>query len=58
MEIEGLINGEDFSETLSRAKFEELNMDLFKKTLIPLAAAIKDANLNKNQIDEIVLVGK
>lgn len=36
IEIEDLADGQDFSETLSRAKFEELNMDLFKKTMKPV----------------------
>jgi len=34
--VESLIDSEDYSETLTRAKFEELNLDLFKKTLIPV----------------------
>lgn len=42
VEIESLFNGLDFSETLTRAKFEELNADLFKKTLIPVENVIKD----------------
>jgi len=57
IEIESFFNGEDFSETLTRAKFEELNMDLFKKTLQPVRNVLKDAKLDKNQIHEIVLVG-
>ena len=57
VEVEGLINGQDFSETLTRARFEELNNDLFKKTLGPVQTALDDAGLKKNQIDEIVLVG-
>jgi len=57
VEIESLIDGEDFSETLTRAKFEELNVDLFKKTLKPLAKVLKDAGLKKTDIHEIVLVG-
>ena len=36
IEIESFHKGEDFSEQLTRAKFEELNMDLFKKTLKPV----------------------
>ena len=36
MEVESLFEGEDFSETLTRAKFEELNMDLFRGTLKPV----------------------
>jgi hypothetical protein len=57
VEVEGLIDGQDFSERLTRAKFEELNMDLFKKCLAPLTAVIKDAGLKKTDIDEIILVG-
>lgn len=36
LEIEGLFNGIDFAETLTRARFEELCADLFKKTLTPV----------------------
>jgi heat shock protein 5 len=57
IEIESFHDGEDLIETLTRAKFEELNNDLFKKTLIPVQAALDDAKLKKNEIDEIVLVG-
>lgn len=57
IDIENFFEGTDFSESLSRAKFEELNIDLFKKTLGPVQQALDDAGLKKNQIDEIVLVG-
>ncbi|OXB71493.1 UNVERIFIED_CONTAM: hypothetical protein H355_011790 [Colinus virginianus] len=57
VEVEGLTEGVDLSETLTRAKFEELNKDLFKKTEGPLKQVLKDADLEKSQIDEIVLVG-
>lgn len=57
IEIDSFFDGNDFSETLSRAKFEELNMDLFKKTLKPVEQALKDAKLTKDQVDDIVLVG-
>ncbi|EER93587.1 hypothetical protein BDA96_01G123700 [Sorghum bicolor] len=57
VEIESLFDGVDFSEQLTRAKFEELNMDLFKKTLGPVKKAIADAKLKKSDIHEIVLVG-
>ena len=56
-EIEALMNGIDFSETLTRARFEELNMDLFKKTLSPVQKVLADAGLKKNEVDELVLVG-
>jgi len=57
LEIEAIIDGKDFSETLSRAKFEELNLKLFQKTLGPIKTVLEDADLKKDQVDEIVLVG-
>merc|ERR1711935_1136385 len=57
VEIEGILDGEDFSETLTRAKFEELCNDLFRKTLKPVGIVLKDSGLKKSEIDEIVLVG-
>ncbi|RAL62592.1 hypothetical protein DID88_004440 [Monilinia fructigena] len=57
IEIEAFHNGNDFSETLTRAKFEELNMDLFKKTLKPVEQVLKDAKVKKAEVDDIVLVG-
>merc|ERR1712195_71425 len=55
--IEGLIDGIDFEETLTRAKFEELCNDLFKNTLKPLDTVLSDGGLKKSEVDEIVLVG-
>merc|ERR1712230_304406 len=57
IEIEALFDGVDFSETLTRARFEEINNDLFKNTLGPVKQVLEDSGLKKNQIDEIVLVG-
>jgi len=57
VEVESMFEGEDFSETLTRAKFEELNMDLFKGTLKPVQKVLEDSDLSKKDIDEIVLVG-
>jgi heat shock protein 5 len=57
VEIESLAEGVDLSEPLTRARFEELNADLFKKTLGPVRKAMEDANMKKSDIDEIVLVG-
>jgi heat shock protein 5 len=57
VEIESLFDGVDFSEPLTRARFEELNNDLFRKTMGPVKKAMDDAGLQKSQIDEIVLVG-
>eukprot|EP00985_Skeletonema_marinoi_P001207 scaffold481_cov73-Skeletonema_marinoi.AAC.1 len=57
MEIEDLVPGYDFSETLSRAKFEELNDALFKKTLKPVQKVLEDAMLDIDEVNEIILVG-
>nr|KAF6314661.1 heat shock protein family A (Hsp70) member 5 [Myotis myotis] len=57
IEIESFFEGEDFSETLTRAKFEELNMDLFRSTMKPVQKVLEDSDLKKSDIDEIVLVG-
>merc|ERR1719210_2375906 len=57
IEVESLFEGEDFSETLTRAKFEELNMDLFRSTMKPVQKVMDDADMQKKDIDEIVLVG-
>merc|ERR1712028_254380 len=56
-EIEALFDGIDFSETLTRARFEELNNDFFKKTLGPVGKVMSDAGLKKSEVDELVLVG-
>merc|ERR1711865_1215995 len=57
IEIEALFDGKDMSETLTRARFEEINNDLFKNTLGPVKQVLEDSGLKKNQIDEVVLVG-
>ena len=57
IDCEALAKGEDFSTTISRAKFEELNSDLFKKTLTPVTQVLKDSGMSKNSIDQIILVG-
>ena len=55
--IEGIAEGIDFQETITRAKFEELCADLFKKTLKPVEQVLEDADMKKSELDEIVLVG-
>jgi heat shock protein 5 len=52
IEIESFEDGNDFSETLTRAKFEELNMDLLRKTMKPVEQVLKDAKVNKD-VDEV-----
>ena len=57
IEIEGIMDGIDLEETVTRARFEELCADLFKKTLTPVQTVLDDSGLKKSEIDEIVLVG-
>merc|ERR1719481_894989 len=57
IEIESFFEGEDFSETLTRAKFEELNMDLFRSTMKPVEQVLKDADMKVSEVNEIILVG-
>ncbi len=57
IEIDNLVPGLDFKETLTRARFEELCNDLFKKTIQPVEDVLKQSGLSKKEIDEIVLVG-
>ncbi|CAI0453796.1 unnamed protein product [Linum tenue] len=57
VEIDSFIQGMDFSEPLTRARFEDLNSDLFERTLEVVKSTMEDANVEKDEIDEIVLVG-
>ena len=57
VEIDSLFEGIDFYTSITRAKFEELNADLFKVTIEPVKKSLRDAKLDKAQIDDIVLVG-
>ncbi|KAF6003669.1 Luminal-binding protein 4 [Cyanidiococcus yangmingshanensis] len=57
IEIESIMNGKDLVEELTRARFENLNIDLFRKTLKPVETVLKDAKKEKKDIHEIVLVG-
>ncbi|VAI91312.1 unnamed protein product [Triticum turgidum subsp. durum] len=57
VEIESLFDGVDFSEPLTRARFEELNNDLFRKTMVPVKKAMSDAGLSKADIDEMLVGG-
>ncbi|XP_076591160.1 heat shock protein family A (Hsp70) member 8b [Chaetodon auriga] len=57
IEIDSLYEGIDFYTTITRARFEELNGDLFRGTLEPVEKALRDAKLDKAQIKDVVLVG-
>jgi len=57
VEVEALFEGIDFYTMITRARFEELNADLFRKTLEPVEKALNDSKLSKSEIHEIVMVG-
>ncbi|KAK9748932.1 hypothetical protein RND81_02G091300 [Saponaria officinalis] len=57
VDIDCLFDGIDFSSMLSRARFEKLNMDLFEKCMYPVEKCLKDANMEKTDVHEVVLVG-
>ncbi|KAG4115522.1 hypothetical protein ERO13_D12G109950v2 [Gossypium hirsutum] len=57
IEIDSLYEGIDFYSTITRARFEELNMDLFRKCMEPVEKCLKDSKLDKSQVNEVVLVG-
>uniref|UniRef100_A0A8C1PLJ3 Heat shock cognate 71 kDa protein n=1 Tax=Cyprinus carpio TaxID=7962 RepID=A0A8C1PLJ3_CYPCA len=57
IEIDSLYEGIDFYTSITRARFEELNADLFRGTLDPVEKSLRDAKLDKSQVHEIVLVG-
>lgn len=56
IEIDSFENGHDFSDTLTRAKFEELNMELFKKTMKPVEQVLKDAGVKKSEVHEVCII--
>lgn len=57
IDIDALIEGKDFTIVITRAKFEELCIDLFKKCIPPLDNVLKDSKLSKSDIHDVVLVG-
>jgi heat shock 70kDa protein 1/2/6/8 len=57
IELETLFDGIDFNSSISRAKFEELCADIFRKTMEPVEQVLRDSKFDKSQIHELVLVG-
>ena len=53
IEIEGFDGSHDFSETLTRAKFEELNMELFRRTMRPVDQVLRDAKIKKEDVNDV-----
>ncbi|MCJ1290030.1 Heat shock protein ssb1 [Xylographa carneopallida] len=57
IEIDSLFDGEDFNAQITRARFEDLNAKAFNGTIDPVQQVLKDSNIDKSKVDEIVLVG-
>merc|ERR1712054_301019 len=57
IEIDAFFEGVDFFTSMGRARFEELNMDLFRKCMDPVEKVLRDAKMGKSQIHDVVLVG-
>ena len=57
IEIDSLFEGNDFSSSINRAKFEEINMVLFSECMKTVENCLKDAKMDKSRVDDVVLVG-
>ncbi|KAL9416012.1 hypothetical protein AB3S75_039247 [Citrus x aurantiifolia] len=57
IEIDSSYEGIDFYTTITRARFEELNMDLFRKCMEPVEKCLRDAKMDKSSVHDVVLVG-
>ncbi len=57
IEIDSLFEGTDFNSVITRARFEDMNMDYFRKCMEPVEKVLRDSKLSKAQVHEIVLVG-
>jgi|TARA_Y100000389_G_scaffold204550_1_gene257920 L1 cell adhesion molecule like protein len=57
IEIDSLFDGIDFVTSITRARFEELCADIFKKTMEPVDKVILDSKISKNNVDDVILVG-
>jgi len=57
VEIDSLFDGVDFYTSVTRARFEELNQDLFRKCLSPVEKVLQDSKIDKRSVHEVVLVG-
>nr|ABN09143.1 Heat shock protein Hsp70 [Medicago truncatula] len=57
IDIDALYEGIDFNSSVTRAKFEQLNMDLFEKCMETVESCLTDAKMNKSSVDDVVLIG-
>ncbi|KAJ7977113.1 Heat shock cognate 70 kDa protein [Quillaja saponaria] len=54
IEIDSLYEGIDFYSTITRARFEELNMDLFRKCMEPVEKCLRDAKMDKSSVQQLL----
>ena len=57
IEIDSLYEGLDYNTVITRAKFEDMNMDYFRNCMIPVEQVLSDSKIAKSKVDEVVLVG-
>lgn len=57
LEIDSLYDGIDFNSTITRARFEDMNMDFFRRCMTPVEHVLRDSKVSKGQVHEVVLVG-
>ena len=57
IELDSLFEGVDFATSITRARFEELNMDLFRKCMEPVEKCLRDSKMDKSVVHDVVLVG-
>ncbi|CAI8612057.1 unnamed protein product [Vicia faba] len=57
IDLDVIHQGIDFSSSITRAKFEQLNMNLFEKCIDTVNSCLVDAKMDKSSIDDVVLVG-
>jgi L1 cell adhesion molecule like protein len=57
VEVDSLYQGHDFASSITRARFESINDKAFQSTIAPVESVLKDAKIDKNNVDDIVLVG-
>ena len=57
VEIDSLFEGEDFNQTITRARFEDMCADYFRNCLKPVEKVLKDSGVSKSAVNEVVLVG-
>ena len=57
VEVDSLYQGQDFTSSITRARFEAINEKIFQATIALVESVLKDAKIDKDKVDDIVLVG-